>query len=512
MRLETLPVELSVSGAGSHLIMGGSAGDTLQGGSGDDILGGGAGYDILSGGAGGDLFLFADYETDEVTDFQVGADILDIGQLLMGQSGALDDFVSVQFDGVDSRVAIDADGSADAYADAIIILRGVELSQDDLHLMWSDGELITAAVQGRPAITFLESAVASVEEGYGTATLTLHRQGPVSLPLTVQVVYSGSASNGNDYQILFDSVHFESGSSTAEILLEPLADSEMEGDESFTVTLLGAENYVLGELTSESLTIVDAKQRFEIQAVEALTAVNGDPGIFLITRQGPMNTSVTVFLDTDGTATKNVDYAALPTYVSFGPNQTDYVIPVTALDGGDLANPETSHTVILSIKPSYGNSYLLGRNPEDRVRLLSEISDFDSWAAETQGSDSGMTSEERQTAESSRTGMASLLEYSFSYGVDFEDGLDSQEQAQFTPKLVSDADGVYVEFTQRMDDPNLEYIPAVSKDLVTWNAGEAYLEPVELDLADENAGRVRYRILDADSGNCFVRVTVNLNN
>ena len=71
---------------------------------------------------------------------------------------------------------------------------------------------------------------------------------------------------------------------------------------------------------------------------------------------------------------------------------------------------------------------------------------------------------------------------------------------------------MHVEFTQRLNDPSLEYVVEVSKDLNTWNGGEAYFEAVPVSEAEENAGRVRYRVLNSEGGSCFVRVLVNLKN
>ena len=61
------------------LIWGGAGNDDLKGGPGDDILAGGLGFDRLTGGAGADTFVFMrDQARDEVLDFELGQDRLDI--------------------------------------------------------------------------------------------------------------------------------------------------------------------------------------------------------------------------------------------------------------------------------------------------------------------------------------------------------------------------------------------------------------------------------------------------
>ncbi|MBY6167303.1 hypothetical protein KUW14_15725 [Pseudooceanicola nitratireducens] len=61
------------------LIWGADGNDSLSGSGGDDLIAGGAGLDRLSGGAGADVFLFSnDLERDEVLDFELGIDRLDL--------------------------------------------------------------------------------------------------------------------------------------------------------------------------------------------------------------------------------------------------------------------------------------------------------------------------------------------------------------------------------------------------------------------------------------------------
>jgi len=64
---------------GNDFLVGGEGSDTLLGGWGDDQLNGDAGYDILSGGEGADVFIFKNFksgETDEITDFEDGIDLI----------------------------------------------------------------------------------------------------------------------------------------------------------------------------------------------------------------------------------------------------------------------------------------------------------------------------------------------------------------------------------------------------------------------------------------------------
>ncbi len=113
-------------GAGS-LLQGQGGDDTLLGGDGPDSLQGGAGSDLLSGGAGDDVYIFQTGEdgSDEISDFQPGADTLDISDLLSGisvDSGNLDSYVQVNGGG---ELRLDLSGSGDFNSNSIAHLEGV---------------------------------------------------------------------------------------------------------------------------------------------------------------------------------------------------------------------------------------------------------------------------------------------------------------------------------------------------------------------------------------------------
>ena len=69
-------------GAQGDLLQGGAGADRLFGGAGADILIDGAGVDLLTGGAGADVFVFTpDGRRDDVRDFTLGEDALDLSAL-----------------------------------------------------------------------------------------------------------------------------------------------------------------------------------------------------------------------------------------------------------------------------------------------------------------------------------------------------------------------------------------------------------------------------------------------
>ncbi|MGR3761402.1 type I secretion protein [Roseobacteraceae bacterium NS-SX3] len=80
--------DVLIGGHGRDTLSGGAGNDVLKGGAGADRLIGGDGSDVMTGGGGGDAFVFVSYdsnETDTITDFGRGADVIDLAGL--GVSG-----------------------------------------------------------------------------------------------------------------------------------------------------------------------------------------------------------------------------------------------------------------------------------------------------------------------------------------------------------------------------------------------------------------------------------------
>jgi hypothetical protein len=96
------------------------------------------------------------------------------------------------------------------------------------------------------------------ESNQSPGVFTVYRTGGDPYPaFTVHYSVSGTATNGVDYQTLSGSLTIPSGASSANLLVSPLLDSLVEGNETVTVTLLSDPSYVLSAQTSATVTIVD---------------------------------------------------------------------------------------------------------------------------------------------------------------------------------------------------------------------------------------------------------------
>ncbi|MPY26931.1 VCBS domain-containing protein, partial [Shewanella sp. YLB-07] len=120
---------------GDDLLLGGSGNDLLFGGDGTDELVGGRGDDEMHGGADDDTFTWntdsINGESDTVLDFDALEDVLDLSELLSGETDdAVDllDYLSFDVSGGDTIITIDLDGNGGGTDTITILLQGTSLA------------------------------------------------------------------------------------------------------------------------------------------------------------------------------------------------------------------------------------------------------------------------------------------------------------------------------------------------------------------------------------------------
>lgn len=136
-----------IGGQGRDVLEGGAGRDRLTGGQGRDVLTGGAGGDWLTGKGGADVFRFAagdsgmaGAETDRITDFEPGRDLLDLSGLVpsplgWGAAGLKPGHYLATAQILADRVRLLADLDGDGVADFRVELLGLSaLSVDDILL------------------------------------------------------------------------------------------------------------------------------------------------------------------------------------------------------------------------------------------------------------------------------------------------------------------------------------------------------------------------------------------
>uniref|UniRef100_UPI000369B0E9 type I secretion C-terminal target domain-containing protein n=1 Tax=unclassified Thioalkalivibrio TaxID=2621013 RepID=UPI000369B0E9 len=137
----------------NNVFEGSSDSDVIIGTDDDDILIGGGGDDILTGGAGDDIFRWnaGDEGTsdapanDVVTDFGNGDNVLDLKDLLQGESEEnIADYIIAEQEGADTKLYVNSQGGLNGDTDnanQVITLKDVQYSDDIVKDMLDSGQL-----------------------------------------------------------------------------------------------------------------------------------------------------------------------------------------------------------------------------------------------------------------------------------------------------------------------------------------------------------------------------------
>ncbi|TAK98470.1 MAG: hypothetical protein EPO07_12005, partial [Verrucomicrobia bacterium] len=207
---------------------------------------------------------------------------------------------------------------------------------------------------------------ANMAEPFSSGRFTVKRDGDQSGALVVYYSTSGSASNGVDYVSPGGSVTIPAGATSADIVITPIDDALLEGDESVTLTLANNPAYDIGTPGSATLLIRDnEKVSVNILAADANASEPGlDFGAFTISRGGVVNGALTVYLAISGTAASGIDYVPLDNPVVIPDGASSINLDVIPFD--DL-HIEPVEDVRVTILPD--TNYNVGPSSQARVTI-----------------------------------------------------------------------------------------------------------------------------------------------
>lgn len=282
---------------------------------------------------------------------------------------------------------------------------------------------LTIADDDLAQVTIEASDPSAGEAGPDPGLFTLRRSGDTASPLTVFLAAGGSAI-ATDYGPIGLIVTIPAGDAAFPFALTPLADNLVEGPEQLTLTVQPNLAYVVGSPAAATVTIADDPVVVSVVAAgpEALEA-GLQPGAFLLTRSGgntaaALSASVAI----GGTATANRDYVVLSGVVAFAAGQETATVPVVPLPDNVV---EAAETVVLTINPGPGTTYLVGSPSVATVTVVDDppvvqVTTTDGEAAEA-GLDPG-------TVTFTRTGgdLATALNVFFTKGGTAANGADYQ--------------------------------------------------------------------------------------
>ncbi len=120
--IKLVNTDAATNAAAADEITGTSGVDELVGTDADETLVGYASWDLLTGGGGADKFVFTSLNDrrDQITDFEVGADVIDVSQVLdaigyVGNDPISDGYVQLGSNSYGAVVSVDQDGFGDDY-------------------------------------------------------------------------------------------------------------------------------------------------------------------------------------------------------------------------------------------------------------------------------------------------------------------------------------------------------------------------------------------------------------
>jgi|GEM_PF-3455658 len=245
------------------------------------------------------------------------------------------------------------------------------------------GTMVHAAkpgfVQNPPALTIQARTATSFEDGSGDGVFLVSRDGPTTQPLTVHLRIGGSATNGVDYLTIGNEVQIPAGSSSVEVKVKPINDTEIEADEVVTIGIGDVAINTIFDKTLASVSIKDNDTVVQVETIDANGSEAGShPMVFRISRNGNLRSQLIVdyainnsaafsTVNSSGTtklgdgsvrtissadATAGSDFAALPGSVTFQLGETAKLISVVPNDDS-LVEGRENVTINLLRGPLY---------------------------------------------------------------------------------------------------------------------------------------------------------------
>ena len=216
-----------------------------------------------------------------------------------------------------------------------------------------------------PLIT-LNTTDANVGEANNPGQMRVTRLGGnLNEDLTINLNLDGTATNGQDYQFLSNTVTIPAGQTEANININPLDDTEVEWDETVTVNLVSG-NYNIGIGNSGTVTIVENEQPLvNLITTDGDTAEINNPGEFQVTRFGGNPTvplSINYILG--GTGTNGQDYNPLSGTVTIPANGTTATIPIIPILDDKVEGDET-----VEVNLAGNSAYQVGNNSSGLVTI-----------------------------------------------------------------------------------------------------------------------------------------------
>ena len=480
----------------SHILLGGPADDELSGGYGNDTLYGDAGNDTLSGGGGADTFVYTgtDDGADVITDFNpTEGDVIDLAAVLHGTSKLLSDYVRITRSGTDALIGVCATGTNVGFTDLVIRLRNSSLQPNDVPGLYYANHLATGSIGLPPRLGIAATVAQASENGPTDGVFTITREGTASESLLVNLLISGNATNGVDYQSIPTTVWIPAGETQVGIVIRPYVDALVEFNEVIHIELAASPNYLLASNFTADVAIEDLKPQIRMEVLEGLASVaDAMPGAMLMRRSGLTSPEVFVQFTLGGTALNGTDYNYVTPYVTLAAGQTTRVFEFQPKPTVKFGTAE-GKIVRLTVKPDA--AYALPA-PTASVMIVPAMLNYGDWLA-------------ANPLATSVSGGDKLMRYGFS--VDAQRPTAPESLARM-PKTSLENGHLVLRFRRKPGITDLQYAVEYSNDLRHWAGGPDAVEDITSQAAPNDAGAAVFRATQLMSRDpaAFMRVRLVL--
>lgn len=215
---------------------------------------------------------------------------------------------------------------------------------------------------------------ADADEAGDPGVFEIRRTGPVDSPLNVSITLDGApnttaAINGVDYQTISSPVTIPAGESSAQVVVTPIQDTLVEGQETVRLTVAASTAYGVGTPNSAIVRIADDDIPVVTITATGPTAseAGNDIGVITVSRTGDTSAPLTLAYIIGGSALHGTDYLALPGEVTIPAGQSSADILIVPIDDD---HGEPAQTVVLQLRND--PRYVLAAPPLATVTILDD--------------------------------------------------------------------------------------------------------------------------------------------
>jgi len=123
-------------------------------------------------------------------------------------------------------------------------------------------------IAGKPVVS-LRAMSNAHEKGRVPGKFVIERAGDATEGLTVKIQWGGTAKKGTDYTSPAAPLVIPAGAAELEVLVKPLSDQQVEGNETVQLTLVDDNQYTLGETPSAGILLRDEQLSTAAEGWEA---------------------------------------------------------------------------------------------------------------------------------------------------------------------------------------------------------------------------------------------------